>query len=106
MTSTGNSASRAAPPLTIGADDLPGVAKMAEEAGELVQVVGKLLATDGAAQHWDGSDLHVRLVEEAGDILAAVRYFAEANDITQVVEARAAEKLTRFRGWHAEERRR
>jgi NTP pyrophosphatase (non-canonical NTP hydrolase) len=91
-----------APPLTIGADDLPGVAKIVEECGEYVQVVGKLLATDGRAEHWDGTDLHVRLVEEAGDILAAIRYFAEANDIGAVIELRADQKLALFRRWHAE----
>lgn len=92
------------PPYTIGAERWPGVAKLAEEAGEFQQVFGKLIATDGEAKHWDGSDLRARLIEEAGDLYAAVLYFAEANDLKDAVEIRAAEKLARFRGWHNLER--
>lgn len=94
---------RVAPPMTIGALELPGVAKIAEEAGEYVQVVGKLIATDGRPKHWDGTDLYTRLVEEAGDLLAAIHYFAWANAVANEVEERAAEKLARFKRWHAEE---
>jgi len=94
---------RLAPPMAIGARDLPGVGKLAEEAGEISQVVGKLIATDGQAEHWDGTDLHTRLLDEAGDMLAAIRYFGWANEVTEEIERRAAVKLARFQRWHRDE---
>lgn len=101
--SKGRSATQLAPPMSIGARDLPGVAKLAEEAGEIAQVVGKLIATEGWAEHWDGSNLHDRLVEEVGDMLAAIQYFGWANENMAAIEARAGEKWERFRRWHDEE---
>jgi hypothetical protein len=86
--------------MAIGARDLPGVGKLAEEAGEISQVVGKLIATDGQPEHWDGSDLHSRLVDEAGDMLAAIRYFGWANEVSADVERRAAIKFALFQQWH------
>ncbi|WP_238007222.1 MazG nucleotide pyrophosphohydrolase domain-containing protein [Dactylosporangium sp. AC04546] len=88
-------------PYAIGSEQWPGLAKMAEEAGELTQVVGKLIAAGGADRHYDGSDLRRRLADECGDVLAAVRFFAEANGLTEEVEARAAAKTDTFRRWHA-----
>jgi len=88
-------------PYAIGSDSWPGLAKLAEEAGELIQVVGKLIAASGRTDHYDGTDLRQRLVDECGDVLAAVRFFAEANDLTAAVESRAVEKLAVFRHWHA-----
>ncbi len=91
-------------PFGIGAGVWPGVAKAAEEAGELVQVIGKLIATAGEPAHYDGSDLRERLVEECGDLLAAIGYLTEANGIAAEVAARAARKRALFQGWHDAER--
>jgi len=91
-------------PFGIGAEVYPGLAKVAEEAGELLQVVGKLVATSGAAAHYDGSDLRMRLIEECGDLLAAVGYLTAANGITDAVTERAARKRELFQTWHDTER--
>lgn len=87
-------------PFGIGADVWPGLAKVAEEAGELVQVIGKLIATAGEPAHYDGSDLRERLVEECGDLLAAIGYLTAANGIADQVAGRAAGKRELFQGWH------
>ena len=44
-------------PFSFGSRTWPGLAKIAEEAGETQQIIGKLLASGGAAEHWDGSNL-------------------------------------------------
>jgi NTP pyrophosphatase (non-canonical NTP hydrolase) len=88
-------------PYAIGSDNWPGLAKMAEEAGELIQVIGKLIATSGQTDHYDGSDLRQRLVDECGDVLAAVRFFAETNNLAPAIESRAAAKAELFREWHS-----
>ena len=87
-------------PFGIGSDVWPGLAKVAEEAGELLQVVGKLIATSGEPTHYDGSDLRLRLVEECGDLLAAIGYLTAANGIADEVAERAARKREVFQGWH------
>lgn len=43
--------------FAIGAQEWPGISKLIEEAGEVQQVCGKLLATYGETKHWDKSDL-------------------------------------------------
>ena len=94
-------------PFGIGAEVWPGLAKAAEEAGELLQVLGKLVATGGRPEHYDGSDLRARLIEECGDLLAAVAYLTAANGIEAEVAERAAGKREIFQAWHdAESRRR
>lgn len=86
----------------IGSTRWPGLSKLIEEAGEVIQVAGKLLATGGAVDHWDGTNLRDRLIDEVGDLLAAVEFVAQANQIEAEVMARAAEKLHLFRQWHRE----
>jgi hypothetical protein len=89
------------PPFAIGSAVWPGGAKLAEEAGELVQVLGKLLAYP-YDPHPDGSDLRERLIEELGDVQAAIAFFATVNGLRREVDARASKKLDRFHGWHAD----
>lgn len=87
----------------IGGDVWPGLGKVIEESGELMQVAGKLIANSGEPNHWDGTDLHYRLVEEMGDVLAAIDFLIEANGIDDAaVRERAANKLTLFWSWHRE----
>jgi NTP pyrophosphatase (non-canonical NTP hydrolase) len=88
-------------PYSIGSDIWPGLSKLAEEAGEVVQVVGKLIATGGKAEHWDGANLRQRLEEEIADVVAAGALVVELNGLdAEAVERRAEEKLARFKRWH------
>lgn len=90
-------------PYAIGSNNWPGLAKLAEECGELVQVIGKLIAMGGAENydHWDGTHLRERLTEEMGDVRAAMIFVCETNDIPKEnVHARADRKLVLFRQWH------
>ena len=64
--------------FAIGSRVWPGTSKLVEEMGELQQVLGKLIATGGDTDHWSG-DLRRMLVEELGDVSAAVRFFAVEN---------------------------
>lgn len=87
-------------PYEIGSQVWPGLAKLAEEAGELVQVLAKLIGTSGKQRYYDGSDLHRRLIDECGDLTAAIAFFTETNGLTADVDARARQKLALFRHWH------
>lgn len=86
--------------FAIGDDQWPGLSKLSEEAGEVVQVIGKLMGTGGKANHWDGTDLRQRLIEEIGDILAACEFVIELNNLDGVGKRRY-EKLALFHKWHA-----
>ena len=92
--------------FAFGDKEWPGLAKLNEEAGELVQVIGKLMMTHDEAGHWEGSDLRVRLVEEMADVVAGVDFLAfhvltaEERDALRV---RVREKLERFERWHREQ---
>jgi len=88
--------------FAIGSPRWPGVSKITEEAGEVQQVIGKLLGTGGERNHWDGSDLRQRLIEEVGDVLAAADFVAIANDFEAEVRERARQKLALFFKWHGE----
>lgn len=92
-------------PYSIGSDHWPGLSKLVEEMGELQQVLGKLIATNGDTTHWDGTDLRERLVDEMGDVLAAVAFFAEFNGLPEDdIAARANQKVDLFEAWHAAQR--
>ena len=87
-------------PYEIGSDVWPGLAKLAEEAGELIQVLAKVVGVSGRGVYYDGTDLRARLVEECGDLIAAVTFFTAANDLGPAVDARVQEKLAIFQQWH------
>jgi NTP pyrophosphatase (non-canonical NTP hydrolase) len=89
-------------PYEIGSEVWPGLAKLAEEAGEVVQVAAKIIGASGRDRYYDGTDLRRRLIEECGDLTAAIAFFTETNDLGRAVDKRAAEKLTLLRRWHAE----
>lgn len=91
-------------PYSIGSEHWPGISKLIEEAGEVLQVAGKLIATNGESAHWDGTDLRARLVEEIGDLMAACGFVAEANGIADAVLVRMERKAEQFRAWHDEQR--
>jgi hypothetical protein len=88
-------------PYSIGSTIWPGLSKVSEEMGELGQVLGKLLGTGGVISHWDGSNLKDRLIEEIGDLSAALRFFVEENNLdADALGARHDQKLALFRKWH------
>lgn len=92
--------------FALGDRDLPGIAKVAEEAGEVIQVIGKLMNTRGASEHWDGTDLRARLVEEFADLGAAIGFVidnAMTSDERRLLWERCGEKVELFKKWHAEQ---
>ena len=91
-------------PFALGSTLLPGLSKLMEEAGEIVQVGGKMLQVGNDGPHWDGSILRLRMEEDLGDITAAIEFFIEYNDLdSQRIGARAIEKLALFVKWHKEQ---
>ena len=96
----------AAGPFQMGSRVWPGLGKLVEEAGEVIQVAGKLVATGGEAAYWDGSDLRARLEEEIADLQAAAQFVAEECGLgLMMIAARREEKLETFRRWHRGEER-
>lgn len=91
--------------FSIGGKVWPGTSKLLEEMGELSQVLGKLIGSHGETAHYDGSDLRERLVEEIGDLRAALSFFQEMN-MTEEEKDRVGErikkKITLFTKWHME----
>lgn len=88
-------------PYSIGGTIWPGLSKLIEEAGEVCQVAGKLIGSSGSANHWDGTDLRVRLEDEIADLMAACHFAIEANDLNiDRISERAGMKLGLFREWH------
>ena len=77
-----------------------GAFKVIEEAGELLQVLGKVGAFPGGRHPDGGPPLHERAEDEAGDLLAAVAYLIEKNGLNATrVERRREKKLALFHHW-------
>lgn len=93
-------------PYAIGGVVWPGLSKLIEECGEVVQVAGKIIAAGGATDHWDGSNLAERLTEELGDLEAAISFVVRECPLVDQDEviARSDAKLRLFHAWHAEQR--
>lgn len=94
---------------SIGSRNWPGLAKLTEEAGEVIQVAGKIIAANGETEHWDmtGTDVSMlaeRLEDELADVTAAIVFLTEHNPLldTGRINTRANEKLALFRQWHAD----
>lgn len=91
----------------IGAQKWPGLSKLVEECGEVLQVVGKIIATRGDTKHWDGGPpLDERLLDEMADLMAAIQFVSTHNFTrSQVFELhkRATVKFDRFMRWHEDE---
>lgn len=95
---------------SIGSAKWPGLAKVMEECGEVIQVAGKLIAAGGRNTHWDqaasGSPtpLTGRLEDEIADTHAALLFLIETNRLdADRISERANRKLKMFRGWHEAE---
>lgn len=77
-----------------------GLAKLAEELGELQQVVGKMLAFPEGDHPDGGPPLLRRFEEEAGDVLAALTFSSSKLGADEIeVYSRAEIKLTLFQEW-------
>lgn len=88
--------------FSIGSAVWPGVSKLIEEMGELGQVLGKLIALHGDVEHWDGTNLRDRLIEEMGDVLGALDFLGQMNLTPQeriTMSARAEAKRRLFFEW-------
>jgi MazG nucleotide pyrophosphohydrolase domain len=93
-------------PYSIGSDTWPGLAKLAEECGEVIQVIGKIIALSGAENydHWDGTNVRERLQEELGDVLAAIQFVTIHNWLDAMIIARRQDTKRRlFEQWDAEQ---
>lgn len=91
--------------FAIGDKEWAGLSKMLEEAGEVIQVGGKLIGSRGATDHWSG-DLREKLVEELADLFAAMMFFGEKNLSDAEADAimdRAEKKIELFMKWHDED---
>lgn len=87
--------------FAIGSTVWPGLSKLIEETGEVQQVAGKLIATGGNIEHWDGSNLKSRLEEEIADVLASCAFVVETNGLDEkAIESRAKQKAALFAEWH------
>jgi NTP pyrophosphatase (non-canonical NTP hydrolase) len=89
----------------IGDKKWAGLSKLLEEAGEVIQVGGKLMGARGKINHWSG-DLNDKLVEELGDLLAAIEFFVDKNmsvkDRGRIL-LQFDKKIRKFNKWHEAE---
>lgn len=77
-----------------------GAFKIVEEAGELLQVLGKTGPFPSQAHPDGGPPLRRRAEEEVGDLIAAITYFVEANGLNQdLIADRVHERLALYRAW-------
>lgn len=89
--------------FSIGQEVWPGLGKLVEEMGELNQVLGKLIGSEGKTNHFDGTDLSIRLKEEIADVHAALIFFCNRNDISiDSIAGRSTHKHHQFCVWHEE----
>lgn len=86
----------------IGSSYLPGLSRLIEEAGEVIQAGGKILGLGSMGSHWDGDGpLDALLENEIGDFFAAAEFFTKHNGLSRhAIRSRAAEKLETFERWH------
>src|SRR5262245_39126774 len=90
-------------PGSVGSDYLPGLTKLVEEMGELTQVLMKALALGPDHEFVDGARIDLRLIEELGDVHAALHFFMMQNidyEKRADVHARRGDKLRKMEFWH------
>lgn len=84
----------------------PGIAKVAEEFGETLQVIGRLMMMRGKSEHWSGAFLRDDLIDELADSKAAIE-FVEMKVLTEAerqrLHSRAEVKVHQFLTWHREQ---
>ena len=82
-----------------------GLTKVVEECGELIQVIAKIQAYPDIMRgdtHPDGVTRVDQLVEELGDVMAAIQFVVYRFGFEASVGARAAEKKATFLRWDAD----
>jgi hypothetical protein len=104
---SGEAPAREAVPFQFSDPRWPGLVKLAEEAGEIVQVIAKIIGTGGTLAFRDGQRVkRARLVEEMADLQAALQ-FVHDHALTGVEQAefetRCMAKLTTFNRWRLED---
>ena len=93
-------------PYCIGSNEWNGLSKLIEELGELQQVCGKLVGSQGSEDHWSGK-LRAKFIEEIGDVQASINFFIDKNLTMQDkvdIAKQCAEKYTKFKKWDKEVR--
>lgn len=90
-------------PFAIGSATWPGLAKLAEENGEVGQVIGKLMAFPEGEHPDGGAALALRLATELADLTAAVRYVrahcTELVPLRDFIDQRTEAKFALFQRW-------
>lgn len=90
-----------APDGSIGSFTLPGLTKVGEECGELIQVLAKISAIGKISRYWDGTRLDIKLIEEIGDLEATLDYIKYHNGLDrEAIKARKKLKNKKFARWH------
>jgi len=95
--------------FSFGAHEWPGIAKLNEECGEVVQVIGKMMNVEpdfdiDVDTHWDGANLRDALTEEMADVLAAIAFVVEHSHLDEeLIAARVKKKRSLFEMWHVEQ---
>jgi NTP pyrophosphatase (non-canonical NTP hydrolase) len=88
----------------LGQENWPGLAKFIEEAGEALQIAGKILAFGGAIDHPSGYHTMDKLEEELADVMAAVKFVIDRNGLDgRKIKRRAKKKNALFGVWHENE---
>jgi hypothetical protein len=88
----------------IGAERWPGLTKVVEECGEVLQNAGKILAFPDEP-HPSGTVPGADFWDEVADLTAALEYMAAHNPVNaERFKRRADAKRRLFEQWHAEER--
>lgn len=88
-----------------GDKEWPGLAKLAEEIGEVGQVIGRLMMTHGSSEHWTGNDLRSDLIDEMADVKAAIEFMEMKTLSTpeaDYLRRRVERKVLKFLSWHRE----
>lgn len=88
---------------SIGSEKLPGLSKLIEECGEVMQVAGKFIGSGGEEEHWDGTNLRFRLEKELADLRAAIDFVIDHNRLDRqgVIDPIYDNKRKMFERWHA-----
>lgn len=91
--------------FAIGDERWPGISKLSEEAGEVLQVVGKLMGTGGEREHWNIPDLKEALEHEIADLSAAIDFvIAYCAMDRDAIHKRMMNKIRLFEHWHEQAR--
>lgn len=91
-------------PYSFGSDLHPGFAKIVEEIGEALEVIGKILMIGGKFVHWVGC-LRKPLHKELADVSAAIDfYIAQPENMSDHERRKFFErkmgKIAKFEDWH------